>query len=56
MRKITTKLPALLLSGLTGQAVSNNKVPAGIYIYKLTATSHETNKVFSKSMKMVLLK
>lgn len=33
-----------------------NKVPAGIYIYKLTATSHETNKVFSKSMKMVLLK
>ncbi len=33
-----------------------NKVPAGIYIYKLTATSHETNKVFSKSMKMVLMK
>ena len=32
------------------------KVPAGIYIYKLTAISHETKKVFSKSMKMVLLK
>ncbi len=33
-----------------------SKVPAGIYIYKLTATSQETNKVFSKSKKMVLMK
>ncbi|MBC8345616.1 MAG: T9SS type A sorting domain-containing protein [Candidatus Marinimicrobia bacterium] len=35
---------------------NGHKVPAGIYIYKLTAISHETNEVFSKSMKMVLLK
>lgn len=43
---------------ITWQATDShgNKVPAGIYIYKLTATSHETDKVFSKSMKMVLLK
>jgi len=43
---------------ITWQATDThgNKVPAGIYIYKLTAISHETNKVFSKSMKMVFLK
>ncbi|MBC8346451.1 MAG: S8 family serine peptidase [Candidatus Marinimicrobia bacterium] len=39
-----------------GKDQKGNSVPAGIYIYKLTAKSHESGQVFTENRKMVLLK
>ncbi len=35
---------------------NGNKVPAGIYLLKLTAESKESRQVFTETRKMVLLK
>ncbi|MBL7030883.1 MAG: gliding motility-associated C-terminal domain-containing protein [Candidatus Marinimicrobia bacterium] len=39
-----------------GKDQKGNPVPAGVYIYKLTAKSNERNQVFTQSRKMVILK
>jgi len=39
-----------------GKDKKGNSVPAGVYIYKLTAKSHESDQVFTQSRKMVLMK
>lgn len=39
-----------------GTDQKGNSVPAGIYIYKLTAKSHQSGQVFTENKKMVLLK
>ncbi|MBN4081287.1 T9SS type A sorting domain-containing protein, partial [Caldithrix abyssi] len=39
-----------------GKDRHGNSVPAGIYIYKLTAKSYESGQVFTENRKMVLLK
>ncbi|MBT3676696.1 MAG: S8 family serine peptidase [Candidatus Marinimicrobia bacterium] len=35
---------------------NGNKVPAGIYLFKLTAKSKESGQIFTETLKMVLLK
>jgi len=39
-----------------GKDQKGNSVPAGVYIYKLTAISHESDQVFTENRKMVLMK
>ncbi|MBN4080987.1 T9SS type A sorting domain-containing protein [Caldithrix abyssi] len=39
-----------------GTDVNGKRVPAGIYIYKLTAKSHESGQMFTENRKMIFLK
>jgi flagellar hook assembly protein FlgD len=39
-----------------GTDTNGNRVPAGVYIYKLTARSMESDQIFTNSRKMVLMK
>ncbi|MBC8346975.1 MAG: T9SS type A sorting domain-containing protein [Candidatus Marinimicrobia bacterium] len=39
-----------------GKDQNGYSIPAGVYIYKLTAKSHESDQVFTQSRKMVLMK